>query len=449
MTTALRSTTTIPGELAAYAYSYPHKSSYGPLSPPVSIADAWRVEDVSGLSLYAHVPFCEMRCGFCNLFTQSRGSDDVVSAYLSTLFLQMEVVRACVPEASFAQFAIGGGTPTYLTAHQLAELLRRVETTFGQSIRGLPTSVETSPATATLDRLDVLAGFGVQRVSLGVQSFRTDEAAAIGRPQRPTEIYRALDRIRGAGFDALNIDLVYGEPGQTVGSWLFSLREALRYRPEELYLYPLYVRPETGLAKRGKHPVDHRADLYHAARELLREHGYVQSSLRGFRLPVTATPSTYTCQRDGMIGLGCGARSYTRRLHYATRFATTQAGIRVILRDWIAQSDTELAVATHGIWLTPDEQRRRYAIMSLLQAEGLSLAEFRTLFGMDGLETITGLGALIDRGWAIVEHDRCILTPDGLEHSDVVGPLLYSGPVRERLREFVELPVYERDEATA
>ena len=181
-----------PDELSTYAYSYPHKSSYGPLSPPVPISQAWGDQDLSRLSLYVHVPFCEMRCGFCNLFTQSQPADLVVEAYLATLIRQMNVVRAAVPSAGFSQFAMGGGTPTFLSPAQLETLLSQVEATFSQRLSRMPASVEVSPATATRDRLDVLAGFGVQRISLGVQSFQATEAqprppakAHARRPPRP------------------------------------------------------------------------------------------------------------------------------------------------------------------------------------------------------------------------------------------------------------------------
>lgn len=429
-------------ELTSYAYSYPHKSSYRPLSPPVRLADAWRDEDVSQLSLYVHVPFCEMRCGFCNLFTHSQPAEEVVSAYLATLERQMQVVRRHVPAADFAQLAVGGGTPTFLAAPELGALLRRVETFVGRPLRELPTSVETSPATATEERLQVLAEHGVRRISLGVQSFLPSETGRIGRPQRVEDVYQALDRIRLRGFFVLNVDLIYGDPRQTCESWLASVREALRYRPDEFYLYPLYIRPQTGLANSGNSSRYFRDDLYAAARDLLCQQGYVQSSLRNFRLPPNAAAPNYDCQRDGMIGLGCGARSYTRRLHYATRFAVTQAGVRAILQEWINQNDDELALATHGMWLSEDEQGRRFAIMSLLQAEGLSIAEFNQRFPSGRIDEIPGFSEILLRGWAVQAGDRFVLTTDGLTNSDIVGPLLYSEPVRERLREFSRLPAF-------
>jgi oxygen-independent coproporphyrinogen-3 oxidase len=423
--------------LRAYAYSYPHKSAYRPLTPPVSIADAWQEEDVRQLSLYVHVPFCEMRCGFCNLFTQSQPAGEAVESYLATLLRQFSVVRRAVPEAEFAQFAIGGGTPTYLSAQQLERLLAAVESGFDLSIASLPTSIETSPLTATRDRLAILKEFGVERISIGVQSFETVDLQAFGRPRQCREVYAALETIRELEFPTLNIDLIYGTNSQTASAWQTSLTEAHRFKPEEIYLYPLYVRPDTGLDQIERQQDQHRHDLYQLAVEYLTSRGYQQTSLRCFRRSSFAARVAYTCQRDGMIGLGCGARSYTRRLHYATKFAVLQTGVRAILSEWIRQTDHELAHATHGLWLSSDEQRRRYLIMSLLQAEGLSLPDYQRQFDGSPLDDVPELEELRIRRWLDQSTQGMLrLTDLGLENSDLAGPLLYSAYVRDCLEEF-------------
>lgn len=445
---------TADGALISYAYSYPHKSSYRRFDPPIPLDEAWRDEDVSRLSLYVHIPFCEMRCGFCNLFTQSQPDDDVVDAYLDTLDRQMQVVRSRIPEVRFSQVAIGGGTPTYLSTARMTRLLEQVERTIGGALRDLSCSVETSPATATPDRLQTLADFGVERISLGVQSFLDEESRRIGRPQRARDVDVAIDAIRDRGFPVFNLDLIYGDPEQSRSSWMSSLREALRCQPEELYLYPLYVRPGTGLAQIGRDAPKHRVELYRAARDELLQDGYEQVSLRCFRRAYrpapraghgayvphadSSCPSDYRCQRDGMIGLGCGARSYTRRLHYGTRFAVTQAGVRAILREWIPQPTADLALATHGVRLSREEQMRRFAILSLLQAEGLSLNEYQRQFESDPLVDLPELIPFLDRGWVVQVDGHLRLTSDGMERSDEIGPALYSQTVRSRLREFVQ-----------
>src|SRR5262249_48189136 len=140
---------------------------------------------------------------------------------------------------------------------------------FGAAPERIPVSVETSPRTADADKLRLLRAWGVDRISIGVQSFIEAETAAVGRAQKTEWVEEALIHIRETGFPTLNVDLIYGLPGQTVARWLCSLRAALRFAPEELYLYPLYVRPLTGLGRKEKAPNDIRLACYRAGREFL------------------------------------------------------------------------------------------------------------------------------------------------------------------------------------
>src|SRR5258708_26410277 len=106
-----------------YAYAYPHKTAYRPFATPSALSELWEAERRDRLFLYVHVPFCEMRCAFCNLFTQARPQDDLVGAYLAALQRHAEQVRAALPDARFARCAIGGGTPTFLDVADLEHLL--------------------------------------------------------------------------------------------------------------------------------------------------------------------------------------------------------------------------------------------------------------------------------------------------------------------------------------
>ncbi|NLV79534.1 MAG: coproporphyrinogen III oxidase family protein [Rhodococcus sp.] len=421
-----------------YLYAYPHKSSYRPLHPAPRLRDVWAGQDLSALFLYAHIPFCEMRCGFCNLFTTAHPPAARVGAYLDALARQTEQVRAELDAtgtaARFAAAAIGGGTPTYLDAPELDRLFT-ILTGVAPELPSLPVGVETSPATATDDRLDVLAAHRVHRVSMGVQSFLDTEAHAAGRPQRRRDVDAALDRLHDGRFPIVNLDLIYGIDGQTARTWRYSLDTALARRPEEIYLYPLYVRPLTGLGHRaGGNTPDpcwdtHRLGLYRQGVEVLTAAGYRQLSMRQFRrADVPGDDTDYCCQDDGMIGLGCGARSYTTDLHYSFDYAVGVPAVRAILDDYTTTAD--FTRATVGIRLDADEQRRRWLIKTLLRADGVSRADYTTRFGSDPLTDRPELCALLDRGWATTGDGLLQLTADGLAHSDVIGPWLVSADVR-------------------
>ncbi|MFE7521057.1 STM4012 family radical SAM protein [Streptomyces halstedii] len=430
-----------------YVYAYPHKTAYRPLAGHPAgrplLSELWASEPKDALSLYLHIPFCEVRCGFCNLFTRIGAPDELTTRYLDALDRQATAVRDALGDADpvrFAAAAFGGGTPTFLTAGELERLCDIAEKRMGADLRSVPLSVETSPSTATADRLAVLADRGTTRVSIGVQSFMDAEARAAVRPQHRSEVEAALGRIRDARVPVLNIDLIYGIDGQTEESWRFSLDAALAWRPEELYLYPLYVRPLTGL---GRHRTDadapdrawdeQRLRLYRAGRDHLLAHGYEQVSMRMFRLKDApqAGPDDYACQTDGMIGLGCGARSYTSSLHYSFDYAVEMREIRGIIDDFTATGDFSRAEV--GRYVTGDEARRRHLLQSLLQAEGMDRAGYRERFGTDPHADFPAeLERFAARGWldGSAAPGGLRLSPEGLAHSDALGPELFSPAVR-------------------
>jgi oxygen-independent coproporphyrinogen-3 oxidase len=448
MTTATpaRTGTDVPaGPYQSYVYAYPHKTAYRRLADRPRLDTLWAGEPKDALSLYLHIPFCEVRCGFCNLFTRIGAPDGLTGAYLDALERQATAVREALGERTpvrFATAAFGGGTPTFLTAAELQRLCDIAEHRMGADLRAVPLSVEASPATATADRLDVLAERGTTRLSLGVQSFDDTEARAAVRPQRRADVEAALGRVRDARIPVLNIDLIYGIDGQTERTWLRSLDAALAWHPEELYLYPLYIRPLTGLGRRAGEadPAwdEQRLRLYRLGRDHLLAHGYTQQSMRMFRR-ADAPPQgadDYACQTDGMIGLGCGARSYTAGLHYSFDYAVGMHEIRGIVDDYVSRPAADFAHAEYGRRVDTGEARRRHLLQSLLQAEGLDLADYRARFdGRTPTDDFPAeLSRFADRGW--LEEDtgpgatRLRLTPEGLAHSDAIGPQLFSPAVR-------------------
>jgi oxygen-independent coproporphyrinogen III oxidase len=420
---------------ASYVYAYPHKTAYRRIEPTLPLGPLWAHERRDSLFLYLHVPFCEHRCGFCNLFTRPVPPVELVDAYLTALARQAAIVQRALDAGgayAFARAAIGGGTPTLLDARQLDRVLQLMRLP-----AGVPMSVETSPETALPDRLRVLVGGGADRISMGVQSFVASECKAVNRPQDPAEVHRALRAIRDAGPATLNVDLMYGLPGQTPETWQTTLASTLEYRPEEIYLYPLYVRPLTTLGRKQTESVDRtRIALYDQGRAALLAAGYRQISLRMFRRGAMPAAPVYCCQDDGMVGLGCGARSYTRGVHYSSEWAVGARGVREIIDRWVQRDDGEFAVAGYCFVLDAGEQRRRWLILSLLSDDGLDLAAYAATFGTRALEDFPELAELAPRELATQTEAVLALTHEGLARADAIGPWLYSDDVRARMAEY-------------
>lgn len=358
---------------------------------------------------------------------------------------QAIAVRAALDESGpaprFANAAIGGGTPTYLSPDELSRLFDIAEKVVGAGLGTIPLSVEASPATATPDRLTVLAERGTTRLSLGVQSFDDVEARSAVRPQKASDVFAALDAVRAADIPVLNVDLIYGIEGQTRESWRASLRTALRWMPEEIYLYPLYVRPLTGLGRLNlNHDAEwdaQRLDLYRSGRDFLLENGYEQVSMRMFRrldAPLVEGGEDYACQTDGMIGLGCGARSYTASLHYSFDYAVSASEVRGIIDEYVATTDFSRVEV--GYRLDADEQARRFLIQSLLQADGMERGDAVERFSAE-LALLNDRGFLASASASDSEADsRLRLTPEGLAWSDAVGPMFFSEQVRAAMRAY-------------
>jgi len=432
---------TLDAPYQGYAYSYPHKSAYRTLTPPRSLTDVWRHEDKANAGVYVHIPFCEMRCGFCNLFTAANAPDGAVESYLGALERECDAAAEAIGRFSPASLTVGGGTPTYLDARQLERLFDVLAARLGCDAAAVPTIVETSPKTATVERLGVLASRGVDRISIGAQSFVEAETKAMGRPQKTQDLTRALDAIRARPFSSLNIDLIYGATPQTAESWRNSLREALRWSPDEIFLYPLYVRPLTGLDGRVETWDAHRLSLYRTGRDFLLTEGYTQMSMRMFR---RASGEQATGSADGeagwpneaLLGLGCGARSRTSGLHYSTAFAVGRAAVLSIIGAYCGSSRADFGAIRYGVALDRDAQMRRAVLRSVLSRPGLDLARFGARFGVSAIDYLPELAALADLGMLEISGGCLVPTASGFERADAIGPLLYAPHIKSHMKAF-------------
>ena len=413
----------------SYMYSYPHKTAYRTLTPPVSLSPYLERLEGREASLYFHVPFCAHKCGYCNLFSQQCCDAERISLYLHTMRRQAEQLSVAAQGLKFTSFAVGGGTPLILDEGQLEELFCLAEL-FGVHPSRVFTSVETSPEYTQKSVLWQLRARGVERLSMGVQSFNETELKKLKRRPGLGTVVGALENIVEAGFPQFNLDLIYGIEGQTVESFMRSLNTALTYRPNELFIYPLYVRPGTRIDVRSTDDIGYA--IYKSARELLVGQGFVQTSMRRFVRRET-TETEFSCGDEVMLSCGAGGRSYLGNLHYATPYAVRQQAIADEIDHYIRTTD--FMTAANGFLLSTEEMQIRFIIKNLMYHRGVDLAEYEKRFGEKPDRNL--FREFTDRGW-IEETGRIVrLTEEGMAYSDYIGQAFISPVVRKLMSEYV------------
>ena len=413
-----------------YMYSYPHKTAYRTLEG-VDIRDYLPRLEQEENSLYFHIPFCQAKCGYCNLFSVTGKGADYVDAYLDAMERQMK--QYDLASYSFSDVTIGGGTPLYLEEKQLVRLFGMIEEVQGRT--EYPVIIETSPNQTTEEKLAIVKTGGTKRISLGIQSFQEEELEKLYRVHTPNQARMAVKLIERQNFECVNLDFIYGIPGQTEQSLRENLEEGVSYGPQELFVYPLYMKSGTLLKDKQIEREENTRKLYDFVCEYLSKHGYVQYSMRRFvhKDYVPLTPAL-ECGFGNTLSIGCGGRSYLGNLHFCTPYYVRQKDCNLQLERYLATKDHRKI--THGFFLDKEEEKRRYVIKNILFTSGLNMGNFRKNFGKDVDKEFAILDIWKEKGYLKKEGDTYKLTTEGMALSDYLGPQLISSNVKGRMEEW-------------
>lgn len=369
-------------------------------------------------AVYVHVPFCVHRCGYCD-FTLVARRDDLQDDYLRALEREMQAV---VGRPTVETVFFGGGTPTQLTAPRLERLLALVRERFNWA-EGGEFSVEANPVGLTDDKLRVLKDAGINRLSLGVQSFDARVLQTLERDHRDAEIMACIESVRRY-CDNFGIDLIFAVPGQSLELWQQTLRRAIELGPTHLSTYGLTFEKGTSFWSRRSKGLIESADndlelaMYEAAMDQLAAAGFAQYEISNFAKPGLASRhnQVYWAGRP-YWGFGPGAASYLngeRRLNH--RSTTT----------WIHRVLSGQSVIYETERLEPEHRARELLVLGLRTIAGVERARFRITTGFD-LDALVGdqLRRLQRQG-LVNDDQQCVtLTRTGLCLADAVaGQLL-------------------------
>ena len=201
--------------------------------------------DPTPVGLYIHIPFCEHKCPYCDFNTYA-GLTDLFGSTVDALVREMEQQHGLLDGRTVQTVFLGGGTPTILSGAELDRLFEGIDANFTIAADAEITS-EANPGVVDRAKFAALRALGVNRLSMGVQSFQPDELSFLGRIHDVADVYRAVESARSVGFDNLNLDFIFGLPHQSPSGWRDTLQRATELEPEHLSLYSLIVEPETPL----------------------------------------------------------------------------------------------------------------------------------------------------------------------------------------------------------
>jgi oxygen-independent coproporphyrinogen-3 oxidase len=348
------------------------------------------------VSLYVHIPFCQSKCSYCD-FNSYAGMESLIPSYVDGLLTEMGLWQESTQRTNVATVFLGGGTPSLLPLAEVERLIAALRQRF-RLAADAEVSFEANPGTVDCPYLEGLRSLAVNRLSLGAQSFHDDELATLGRIHTAAEAREAYHTARQAGFDNVNLDLIYGLPRQTMTAWQDTVREAIALRPDHLSLYALTLEEGTPLANavaRGRLPppdADLAADMYLWAEDALAAAGYQHYEISNWALPDRQCRHNLAYWlNESYLGLGAGAHSCLGGF----RFANVKDPRRYIpLVEESAKGDGRpaegLAPSLSGLGhiafaeqMTPVRAMAETVVLGLRLVEGLRLEEFRRRFGQD------------------------------------------------------------------
>ncbi len=394
------------------------------------------------LELYVHIPFCVRKCAYCDFLSFPSGEMGR-KAYVDALIQEIQSRKDNFTDCRVTTVFLGGGTPSVLDGEDTARLFDAIYENF--DLEGNPEiTMEVNPGTVTKEKMEAWKTSGINRLSIGLQSVNDDELKMLGRIHTYREFLETYSLARDAGFDNINIDLISAIPGQTLKSWERTLSTVAELAPEHLSAYSLIIEEGTpfyewygengqeqqhrGLADLPPLPGEEEdRAIYERTAVLLEQYGYHRYEISNYAKP------GYECrhnlgywERKEYLGLGLGASSLIReeRFHntadmkkYMAAFPGKNPDGHTGKSD-IAEPPGLLEEIER---LSREEQMSEFMILGLRKMEGISVQEFRSLYGKEISEIYgTQISKFKKEGLLTEEHGRLRLTSRGIDISNYV-----------------------------
>ena len=379
-------------------------------------------------SLYIHVPFCAQKCEYCAFYSEA-SSGELISRYAAALARELEIVA---PDLKPKTIFFGGGTPSILNLRQWETILRAMEKF--HLLGAEEFTIECNPATVSADKCKLLRDFGVNRISMGVQSLDEKLLDRLGRIHSREMVFKSFDILRRAGFDSVNLDLMFAIPTQTMVIWRDTLNEAMAMQSEHLSSYEVIYEDDTPLfeqLKAGEFSVDENlaCEMYEELISRATAAGFHQYEIANFARDAKSNNPTiqqsipaFACQhnvnywRGGAFhGLGPSATGYVRGVR-TKNWSNTQ-----LYCDQLEKGKRAIESSEE---LSPLRRAGEIAAFGLRMNAGWPFADFQHVTGFDlRNEWSSEMQQMEERGWASRDQEKFHLTHQGLRFADAAAEM--------------------------
>lgn len=381
------------------------------------MADTLKILKSTADAVYIHIPFCKKICHYC-AFNKYFYDGQPVDQYLSGLDSEIEQYQLNADRKPMDTIYVGGGTPSCLSEQELAQLFETIQRhiPFDQHTEF---TFEINPGELSLEKCQLLWDAGVNRISMGVQTFNDTLLRRIGRNHRAKHVYQSIEWLRQVGFENISIDLIFRLPGQTLDDFDDSLTKALALDLPHYSLYSLIIEQQTlfqQLMREGKLPLpseDVDADMFSLAIERLAANGIAQYEVSNFAAPgYQSRHNLKYWQYNDYYGFGAGAHGMLKGERYYN-FGP--------VHHYLRETNLGQKPVINRLPLDLNDQMEEYIFLALRTNRGFSINDFRTHFQQDVLQLFGDFfETQIEKQLLMIEGERVHLTTRGLFLADTV-----------------------------
>ena len=326
-----------------------NKNSAESISSPVTRHSSLNLGDDSHLSIYIHIPYCLKKCPYCNFnsYPITRG-ENIPDEYIEALIaeLKMQTDRYLLEKKRLKSIYFGGGTPSLLNIHQVEKIINSIKLLFNiKDLEKLEVTLEVNPGTASPEKLSKFHEVGINRLIIGVQSFKERDLKILGRIHRVKEAAQLLENLELSNFKNFGIDLIFGIPKQSLSDWLYNLKTAVSFKPKHISAYNLTIEGDTPFsflasANKWKFPSENlEFKMFLLGSEYLKKLGYRHYEISNFaKRGFESVHNKNYWKRGSYIGAGAGAHSFIKE--QKLRFSNIKDPVKYI--SMISRGDSSI-----------------------------------------------------------------------------------------------------------